>query len=89
MGFNPGIQDWFNTQKVLNLIPHIDRLEEKLYDDLVLCCVRAQSYLTLCNLMDCSPPGSFVHRILQAGTLEWVAISPPGYDDHNRYITSI
>ena len=28
-----------------------------------------------CNSMDCSPPGSFVHGILQARTLEWVAIS--------------
>ena len=41
-------------------------------------CVRvlvAQSSLTLCNPMDCSPPGSFVHGILQARILEWVAIS--------------
>ena len=28
-----------------------------------------------CNLMDCSPPGSSVHGISQAGRLEWVAIS--------------
>ena len=28
-----------------------------------------------CDLMDCSPPGSSVHRILQARILEWVAIS--------------
>ena len=28
--------------------------------------------------MDCSPPGSSVHRILQAGILEWVAILSPG-----------
>ena len=28
--------------------------------------------------MDCSPPGSSVHGILQAGTLEWVAIFSPG-----------
>ena len=28
-----------------------------------------------CNPMDCSPPGSSVHGILQARTLEWVAIS--------------
>ena len=34
-----------------------------------------QSCLTLCNPMDCSPPGSSVHGILQAGILEWVAIS--------------
>ena len=32
-----------------------------------------QSCPTLCNLMDCSPPGSSVHRILQARILEWVA----------------
>ena len=35
----------------------------------------AQSYLTLCNPMECSPPGSFVHGIFQARILEWVAIS--------------
>ena len=34
-----------------------------------------QSCLTLCNTMDCSPPGSSVHGILQAKILEWVAIS--------------
>ena len=28
---------------------------------------------TLCDPMDCSPPGSSVHGILQARTLEWVA----------------
>ena len=31
--------------------------------------------LTLCNPMDCSPPGFSVHGILQARILEWVAIS--------------
>ena len=35
----------------------------------------AQSCPTLCNPMDCNPPGSFVHGILQARVLEWVAIS--------------
>ena len=30
---------------------------------------------TLCNPMDCSPPGFSVHGILQARKLEWVAIS--------------
>ena len=37
-----------------------------------------QSCLTLCNPMDCSPPGSSVHRILQAGILGWVAFPTPG-----------
>ena len=36
----------------------------------------AQLCPTLCNSMNCSPPGSSVHGILQATTLEWVAISP-------------
>ena len=35
----------------------------------------AQSCLTLCNPVDCSPPGCSVHGILQARILEWVAIS--------------
>jgi len=30
---------------------------------------------TLCNPMDCRPPGSSVYGILQARTLEWVVIS--------------
>ena len=33
-----------------------------------------QSCLTLWDSMDCSPPGSSVHRILQARILEWVVI---------------
>ena len=39
--------------------------------------LRAQrlSCVQLCDLMDCSLPGSSVHGILQARTLEWVAIS--------------
>ena len=34
-----------------------------------------QSYSTFGNPMDCSPPGSPVHGILQARALEWVAIA--------------
>ena len=33
----------------------------------------SQSCLTLCGPLDCSPPGSSVHGILQARILEWVA----------------
>ena len=33
----------------------------------------AQLCLTLCDPMDCSPPGSSVHGILQARILEWIA----------------
>ena len=34
-----------------------------------------QSYSTLCDPTDRSPPGSPIPGILQARTLEWVAIS--------------
>ena len=40
-------------------------------------CVRAKSLqlcLIVCKPMDCSPPGSSVHGILQARILEWVAL---------------
>jgi len=36
-----------------------------------------QSCPTLCDPTDSSPPGSPISGIIQAGTLEWVAISFP------------
>ena len=39
-----------------------------------VCAKLLQSCPTLCNPMDCSPPGSSVHGILQARVLEWVAM---------------
>ena len=41
----------------------------------LLCVSVTQSRPTLCDPMDCSPPGSSVRGILQARVLEWVAIS--------------
>ena len=35
----------------------------------------AQSCPTLSNPMDCSLPGSSIHRIFQAGVLDWGAIA--------------
>ena len=35
----------------------------------------AQSCPTLCDPVDCSPPGPSIHGILQARILDWVAIS--------------
>ena len=40
-----------------------------------LCAQSLQLCSTLCDPMDCSPPNSSVHGILQARILEWVAIS--------------
>ena len=56
--------------------------EEKLLYDLfneqwvvvvVVVFLEAQSCPTLCDPMDCNPPASSVHGILQARILEWVA----------------
>ena len=48
----------------------------------LLACVHAellQSCPTVCDPMDCSPPVSSVHGILQARILEWLPCPPPGY----------
>ena len=42
------------------------------------CYLVTELYLTLRDPMDCSPPGSSVHRIFQTRILEWIAISSPG-----------
>ena len=39
-----------------------------------VCAKLLQSCLTLCNYMDCGPPGSSVHGILQAKILEWLSM---------------
>ena len=36
-----------------------------------------QSCPTLCDPMDCSPPGSSIHGIFQATVLEWVPLPSP------------
>ena len=41
----------------------------------VCVCEVIQLCLTLCDPVDCSPPGSSVHGSLQARILEWIAIS--------------
>ena len=39
------------------------------------CACSLQLCSTLCDPMNCSPPGSSVHGIIQSRTLEWVVIS--------------
>ena len=53
-------------------IPSFARVPWSTYDVVTY---NAQSCPTLCGPMDCSPPGSSVHGISQARTLEWVANS--------------
>ena len=53
-------------------------IRENFWQEAVPVCVHAkQLHLcpTLCSLMDCMPPGSSVHGILQVKILEWVAMS--------------
>ena len=51
--------------------------DRKAFKNSILHCVHAQSLQacpTLCDPLDCGPPGSSVHGILQARILEWVAM---------------
>ena len=58
---------------------HLIHVSPVLHVLICLCVFRmnvfAQSCPTLCDPMDCSPPGSSVYGIFQARVLEWVAIS--------------
>ena len=49
-----------------------------------VCVLVAQSYMTLCDTMDCSPTGFSVHGIIQARILEWIAISFPRGTSQSR-----
>ena len=47
-------------------IPFLERVKAKV--------LVTQSCLTLCDAVDCSSPGTSVHEISQARTLEWVVM---------------
>ena len=47
-------------------------------------CLITQLCPTLCDPMDCSPPGSSVHGILQERILEWVAMPSSRGSSHPR-----
>ena len=52
-------------------------------------CMHAQSFLTLCDPMDYSRPGSSVHGIILARILEWVAISSSRGSSSPRDLTHV
>ena len=68
------------TVGVLRHFNHCHSEVQKILFQNITWCVRGacfkllQLYLTVCNSVDCSPPGSSVHGILQARTLQWVAM---------------
>ena len=45
-----------------------------IHNSFCCCCSGGKSCPTLCNPVDCSPPGSSVYGISQARILEWVAM---------------
>ena len=58
------LSDWTELNNREPLDPHAAHMHAKLL----------QSCPTLCDPMNCSPPGSSVLRILQARVLEWIAV---------------
>ena len=60
------------------ILPHtstmLDLVLGGVYFIMYVCAKSLQLCLILFDPIDCSPPGSSVHGILQARTLEWVAI---------------
>ena len=62
------------VEQSMEVSQNIKKKKKFFFSDLVAA-KSLQSCLTLCNSIDGSPPGSPVPGILQARTLEWVAIS--------------
>ena len=54
-----------------------------------VCVLVAQLCLTLCNPMDCSPPDSSIHGILQARIMDWVVSSFSEVSSQSRVQTCI
>ena len=55
------------------------------FSSLNLCCAKSlQLYLPLYDPVDCCPPGSSVHGILQARILQWVTMSSSRGSSHPR-----
>ena len=63
------------THRNKNRIRQNEATEESVANKRKVKGLEAQSCLTLCDPMGCSPLDSFSHGILQAEILEWIAIS--------------
>ena len=73
---------WFSSTEPVYLLlvgafnPFTFKVIIDLYDSIAAAAAKSlQSCPTLCDPIDGSPQGSLVPRVLQAKTLEWVAIS--------------
>ena len=78
---------------VLHATSHLTKVPEKMTSiHIIRACVRAkslQSYPALCNPVDHTTPGASVQEILQARTLEWVAMPSSRGSSHPRDQTHI
>ena len=85
---------FYNTNEYISLTcVYFLKLAKAIFYDFFSCCwiyipnccrLVTKSCLTLCDSMDCSPPGSSVHGILQGRILEWVAISFSRGSSHTK-----
>ena len=67
---NKKLKNYFEKKNV--------KKERHLCSPACVCAKSLQSCSTLCDPMDCSPPGSSVHGALQARILEWGAMPSSG-----------
>ena len=82
LGLNPGLLHCrqilyqLNYEGMLRTSTNYYHKEDvgHIYNGLLCLSKSLQSCLSLCDPMDCSPPNSPVHGILQAKILEWVAM---------------
>ena len=68
---------WITKALCVSLEKNVPIIKENLNRVMFFGCMRTkslQSYPTLCDSMDGSPPGFSVHEILQARILEWVSM---------------
>ena len=56
----------------------ISKYNRKVSSSQTCCCLVTKLCLTLCDPMDCSPPGSSVHGIFQARIVERLPFPSPG-----------
>ena len=63
-----------NTSQLIIIFGQVLNMLFSFFDEFIVRAELLQTCPILCDPMDCSPPGSSVHGILQARILEWVAM---------------
>ena len=71
MGYSP----WGFTESDTTYVTEHTCTQRHIHTYRCVCVLVTQLCLTLCDPMDCGPPGFSIHGIFQAKRLEWVAIS--------------